>query len=159
MVLAAGEDEDLARAEMDVEVAVSMVLFHDGAVREFLEQRASLLPADEVALVKRWAGEPRSLYEVVKVASDGRLTARDLRTDQTVVASHRYPAAKPDAGEVIFAQAAFDGSGHQFLGGIVEIPKKYAETMLGVLDQGAAGWSIALLLGDIRRGASVRPHG
>ncbi|MGH9071670.1 MAG: SEC-C metal-binding domain-containing protein, partial [Acidimicrobiales bacterium] len=159
MVLSAGEDHDIAQAELDVDVAVSLVLFQDGAVSEFLEQRAPLLPADEVALVRRWANEPRSLYEVVGVASGGSVTARDLRTDQSVVASHRYRAAKPGVGDVIFAHAAFDGSGHQFLGGIVQIPEGLAQTLLSGLDQRASGWSIAVILGEIRRRASVRPHG
>lgn len=82
----------------DEELAVSLLLFRDGVVADFLRLRGPLLPVDERSLVAQWAAVDRSLYAVVAVDAGVGVMLRDVRSGESSrcgngLAPHRWQTA------------------------------------------------------------------
>ena len=136
---------------VDFDIAASLVLFADGAVHDFLDQRGSLLPDDERNLVAQWALTDRSLHEVIDVKAGDGIALRDLRTGDVVEVRERRGSALLAAGDLICAHPVFDGVGHQLIGGILPVPLRLRQPLMELLDDGAGSGELAWMLGATRR--------
>jgi tetratricopeptide (TPR) repeat protein len=143
-------DDELALLA-DLDVAASLLLFADGAVREFLRQRGALLPGDERNLVAQWTLAERSVHEVTRVRSGEGMTLRDLRTGDVVDVTERRGSAAVRAGDLLFAHPVFDGEGYQLVGGVVPVPLFARDAVLAALDAGGDSEELAAVLGATRR--------
>jgi tetratricopeptide (TPR) repeat protein len=123
-------------------------LFDAGGLVAFLDARGVLLPADELALGRDWAGSAgRTLYEVVEVGRDDRLGLREVdlegqvgplvtvlralpnATGSAAAAGGRHPAA----GRLLYGRVVAAGLGQQLLVGPVQVPEAARDPLLGLL--------------------------
>jgi hypothetical protein len=115
-------------------LAVSLVLFQDGMVGDFLRLRGPLLPADERDLVAGWALVERSVHEVTAMSHGAGVTLRDVRTGQEV--DVREPLGSPPSvvGDLVCAHVVPDGVGRQIVGGVAPVAPHAGDHLLATLD-------------------------
>ncbi len=133
-----------------MDLAASLLLFDDGAIGEFISQRADLLPDDEAALVRQWASTKGALYEVLGVRPGEGISLRHLGADDTFEVRERKGSGALEVGQVIFAHPLPDGVSTQLVGGVVPIPPSRVPELEGRLVEGASSSTLAMILGDIR---------
>lgn len=127
----AGERGELDAAHADP-LVLDTVLHEGGWFARFLADRGPLLPADEAELAASWLPVERSVYEVTGVDGAG-LTARDLRTGAALEVA--APGRTVVAGERLCARAVPDGTGHQFVGAVFDVPPGHVAALLEVLSE------------------------
>ena len=130
-------------------VVFDVALFEDGWLRDFLDDRGSLLPADERDLAATWVGAPRSLYEIVAVEPGKGFELLDLRSGDRATVRERAGSAQLKTGDALFARVIPDGVGFQLTTGVVPIPVQHREALLAFLDTSPSaaeicGWMAAL---------------
>ncbi len=144
---AGGDPEDPAwvGAALHDPLVHDLGLFEAGGLAAFLDARGVLLPADELALGRSWAGSAgRGLYEVVEADPGGRLGLRDVRTGARLdVTATGQP--HPRAGQLVSARVVPAGVGHQLLLGAVPVPPARRDALLAFADTdpgpvGLAAW-------------------
>ncbi|MHB1533261.1 MAG: DUF1841 family protein [Acidimicrobiales bacterium] len=133
-------------------VASSLVLFCDGAIHDFINERGPLLPEDERELLARWALTGPSLYEVVEARAGEAMRLRDLRNGDVVDVVERRGSTQVSAGELVLAQPVFDGADHRLVGGTVGVPSSSREAVLDALDAGKGSFELASLVGSASEG-------
>lgn len=136
---------------VNMDLAASLVLFADGAVHQFLEQRSRLLPDDEANLVAQWALSERSLYEVVEVHPGEGMRLRDLRSGDVVAVRERGGSEAVSSGDLLLAHPVFDGVGRQLVGGIAPVSLRLRQPLMDLLDRHATSGELSLLIGSARR--------
>lgn len=144
--------EDPLRAEgllADMDFAASLVLFEDRAIDEFIRQRACLLPADEAALLARWASTRGGAYEVVGVTPGKALDLRSSGDTETIEVGWPSGSAVPHPGQWVFAHPTSDGAAFQPVGGVMLIASEGAD-LAGRFAQASTSRDIANLIGSLR---------
>ena len=152
MARAADPDDEtsLERAATDPLVA-DVALIEGGWWDRFVTARGPLLPADEAALARRWAGRPRTVYEVLTVRPGG-VVVRDTRDGTTLRVADPAFAAVVSAGERWCGRAVPadlddgpaaddpDGDGDQpdrlFVGALLAVAPDDADELLGLCEAG-----------------------
>ncbi|HVL28927.1 MAG TPA: SEC-C metal-binding domain-containing protein, partial [Acidimicrobiales bacterium] len=136
----------LGSEPMDELLAVSLVLFQDGAVDEFLLQRGPLLPDDERNLVTQWALRERSVHEVVEVRRGEGFTLRDVRTGDVEEVRERRGSTQVVPGDLICAHVVPDGHTNQLVGGLIVVPLWLRDPLMSVLDAEPTALELAALI-------------
>lgn len=118
-------------------LVVDLGLFDAGLLAAFLEERGALLPADEAALARQWAGVARRVYDVVDRASHGSLTLADVAGGGRLEPVRPPPddPPPPRPGEVVFARVLPAEGGWLLAGGVVAVPAEQRETLAAWLDE------------------------
>ncbi|TVR38062.1 MAG: hypothetical protein EA388_00520 [Nitriliruptor sp.] len=148
----AGDASDQERliAAIGDPLVFDVALFEGEWLEDFLDDRGSLLPADERDLVATWIGAPRSLYEVVAVDPGEWLELLDLRSGERVtVREQRAGSTRLKTGDALFTRVVPDGVGFQLTTGVAPIPVQHREALLAFLDTSPSaaeicGWMAAL---------------
>ena len=70
-------------------VLIELAAFQGGMLEEFIEEKGSLLPPDELVLCRTWLGSRQALWEVVETQPGFTVTLRDTRTGDPVVVTER----------------------------------------------------------------------
>lgn len=136
----------LGNEPMDELLAVSLVLFQDGAVDEFLLQRGPLLPDDERNLVAQWALRERSVHEVAEVRRGEGFTLRDVRTGDVHEVRERRGSTQVVPGDLICAHVVPDGHTNQLVGGLIVVPLWLRDPLMSVLDAEPTALELAALI-------------
>lgn len=141
-MIVAGEDEDRLDDVFSTPIPIDIALTEEGWFEEFLTDRAQLLPEDEAALARRWAGIERTVYEVEEVEPGSTVTVRDLRTGERNVVIERTLSQKATPRQLLCARAVPTGSGHVFCGAVIPVPPGREQYLLEVIDDGD-GYALA----------------
>jgi hypothetical protein len=150
VVLALAESSPTVDLRGDVGLAQSLLLFHGGAINDFLRQRGPLLPDDERDLAERWALATRSVYEVLGVDPGAGIKLRDVSCGDVVDVKARQESAQVTKGELIATQPLFDGEGYQLLGDLVPVPVEFRDEWITLLDGDAEAFLLASLIAASR---------
>jgi tetratricopeptide (TPR) repeat protein len=129
----AARDEETMLRLMDDPLVIDNVLVEGGGFAEFLEQRSDLLPADELELLRVWAEQERSVYEIVRV--DDTVTVRDLLIDETLTLLSDVVGGTLKPGQVVCARALPVGDGLQFVGALVVVNPEDVDDLIELLDE------------------------
>lgn len=114
--------------------ATNITLFEGGLITELCDRRGSLLPADELELLRSWAEVRAAAYELVDVDADDRLMLLDLRTgDRVAFVDHRM-AANLDVGAAFVAWIVPYPDGPAPNYGVISLPIGHREHLLELLD-------------------------
>jgi SEC-C motif len=99
---------------------IDITLFETGGLKEFVEETAGLVPADERDLATGWHHLPRAMYEVVEVHDTGNITLRNTSDDTTVVIVEEHHTLEP--GETVLGRMGeIDGAAHR-VGPVLHVP-------------------------------------
>jgi len=128
----AARDEETMLRLMDDPLVIDSVLVEGGGFAEFLEQRGDLLPADELELLRVWAEQERSVYEIVRV--DDTMTVRDLLLDETLTLLSDMVGGTLKHGQVVCARALPVGDGLQFVGALVVVKPGDVDDLIDLLE-------------------------
>lgn len=122
-------DPELSRMVHDSYLTVDLALFEGGVAQRFLDARGTLLPSDEVELLRSWIDATRSVYEVERSRA-GTMDVIDLadRSRRTVVDT--LPDAPLEAGWKIIGRLVPVGSGYRAYGGFLPVNDDMAPAML-----------------------------
>lgn len=116
--------------------ATNITLFEGGLLTEFADRRGSLLPADELDLLRSWAEVRAAAYELVDADADDRLTLLDLRTGDRVSFVDHQMAANLDVGAAFVAWIVPYPDGPAPNYGVISLAAGHREGVLHLLDQG-----------------------
>ena len=148
-VMLGGRPPDPIAQLVELDRAASFVLFVDGAIADFLDERGALLPDDEHNLLGQWALSGHSVYEVSEVRAGEGVTLRDLRSGERVEVAERQGSLLLKAGDLLLAHAVFDGAGYQFVGGIQPLPLAARDAAMAALDAEVGAEELAELIGEL----------
>lgn len=143
------DEQDLAEALVDP-LTMDLLLTEGGWFEEFLEQRAPLLPEDEVLLARSWTMVARTVYRVEEIRPGQGVTLRDLATGDSLQVRERSFSRQAQDGWMVCARAVPDGESNQFVGGIFIVKPGQEETVLDLCATGDP-FDIAAWVGGLYR--------
>lgn len=114
--------------------ATNLVLFEGGLLTEVCDRRGSLLPADELELLREWSQVRAAAYELVEVAPDDRLTLLDLTSGERVSFVDHRMAANLAVGDAFLAWLLDEPAGPVPHYGVIRLPVGHREAVLELLD-------------------------
>ena len=128
-----------SRAEklIDDEFVADVALFEGGTLAEFLEQRAPLLPAEDVAEGEVWLATPRRLYEVLEVEAGQGMVLIDLTTGRRLEVDEQLGSSDRRVGDYLLARVVRPDAAPAIVGAGMLVPMGSRETVLAILDEGA----------------------
>jgi hypothetical protein len=115
--------------------ATNITLFEGGLISELCDRRGSLLPADELELLRSWAEVRAAAYELVDADPDDRLTLLDLSTGDRVSFVDHQMAANLDVGAAFVAWIVPYPDGPAPNYGVISQPAGHRQGLLDLLDQ------------------------
>jgi hypothetical protein len=129
--------------DRDVAVA-NLTLFEGGVLQELCDIRGSLLPADELELLRAWAQVRGRVYELVDQGAGDRLTFLDVTSgDRVTFVDHSMAAADLPAGTAVLAWLVPEPEGLvPSIGGVV-VPDGRREELLELLDDHPSAFELA----------------
>lgn len=128
----AARDEETMLRLLEDPLVIDSVLVEGGGFAEFLEQRGELLPTDELELLRVWAEQERSVYEILRV--DDTVTVRDVLLDETLTLLSDVVGGTLKPGQVVCARALPVGAGLQFVGALVVVNPDDVDDLIELLD-------------------------
>lgn len=115
--LASGADSRPDEPWMANPVVIDVALTEGGWWERFVVERGPLLPDDEVLMIQSWSLVARTIYEIVAVEPEVRLTLRDLRNAELIEVTEHTFSRQAVPGWVICARAVPAGDdGHRLIG-------------------------------------------
>ena len=99
------------------ELVPDVLLFEGGALADYLDRRADLIPGDEAMLAQQWLLRPRSLFEVEDVNPGHGMTMRDLMTGDRLEVRERTASTQLTSGDLILTRLANVGDHEEVFGG------------------------------------------
>ncbi len=115
--------------------ATSFALFEGGLLEELCERRGSLLPADELELLRTWAEVRAAAYELVGVDRDDRLTLLDLTSGERVSFVDHRMAGNLDVGDAFLAWMLEEPDGSVPHYGVIRLRSGHLQATLELLDE------------------------
>ncbi|CAN5864823.1 SEC-C metal-binding domain-containing protein [soil metagenome] len=112
------EDVESLKESMGDPLVIDLALTELGWFDEFVAQRGSLLPEDELLLAQSWALVERTVYQIEQVRPGEGLTIRDLASGDLLQVRERAFSAQAKVGWMVCARAVPDGQSSQFIGGM-----------------------------------------
>lgn len=117
-------------------LAVDLMLFEEGVLADYLEQRGSLMPADERALVEGWLDARLGLYETLDTTPDRSVTLRRLPDGEPLILTDRLLSHNISRLDLVLARLLDDGAGPAILSTPRLIPRHMRPQLLEVLEAG-----------------------
>ncbi|MCC6433556.1 MAG: SEC-C domain-containing protein [Acidimicrobiales bacterium] len=143
LVQASGLGHRLLDVVLDSELPADIVLHEGGRMVDFVQERRTLLPADEAELAVRWQAPLRSVFEVERTTGDA-LHLRDVPTGERLVIGS---LERPDAmAGLLLGRPLPVGGGWRGFAGFVPLPAAWAQEAIDVLD-GDDALEVAALVG------------
>ena len=124
-----------------------LAMFEDGAIDEFLEERAVLLPADEQQVLAAWSETTRRLWEITETDPGHTLTFRDTRTGDSVIVTDRTASRAHGPGEYMLARVVPAGEEQQLVGVPMQIDLRHREMVMELFDEHPDAEDFAAWLG------------
>lgn len=112
-----------------------LLLFEGGALADYLDRRAELVPADEAMLAQQWLLRPRSLYEVEAVAAGQGLTLRDVMTGDRAQVVERSASTQLRGGELLLARVGHLVDHDEIFGGGAVVSLGEREALIALLGE------------------------
>ena len=122
---------------IDDEFVADVALFEGGTLAEFLEQRAPLLPTEDVAEGEVWLATPRRLYEVLEVEAGQGMVLIDLTTGRRLEVDEQLGSSDRRVGDYLLARVVRPDAAPAIVGAGMLVPMGSRETVLAILDEGA----------------------
>ena len=122
---------------MEDDFVADVALFEGGSFAEFLEERAPLLPAEDVAEGEVWLATPRRLYEVLEVEPGQSLVLLDLTTGRRLDVDDKLGSLDRQVGDYLLARVVRPEAAPAIVGAGIVVPMRSRETVLAILDEGA----------------------
>jgi tetratricopeptide (TPR) repeat protein len=116
------------------EAVADIALAEGDRFTRFLAQRSVLLPEDEQELATRWAGTPRSIFDVESAAPGCGWTLRDLRTGERHLVPWEDSGAQVQTGDLLTGRPLPAGETTEFPGGLIRVPLHARDALLQLLD-------------------------
>ncbi len=134
------------------EFVADVALFEGGSLAEFLEQRAPLLPREDVAEGEVWLATPRRLYEVLEVEPGKRMVLLDLTAGRRLEVDEKLGSLDRQVGDYLLARVVRPDAEPAVVGAGIIVPIGSRETVLAILDEGAdpedlVGWFASVTAG------------
>jgi hypothetical protein len=130
--------------DRDVAVA-NLTLFEGGALQELCDARGSLLPADELELLRGWAQVRARLYELVETGAGDRLTVLDLTSgERATFVDHSMAAADIAPGTAFLGWLVPEPDGPAPSIGAVKVEDAQREGLLDLLDEQPSAVELAI---------------
>lgn len=133
-----GDAEDPVGQALQDPFVVDVLLFEGGLFADFVEQRGSMLPADELNLAQQWLLVERSVHEVESVKPGEGLSLRDIRTGDRQFVSERSASTQLHPGHFICARVVPVRSDLQFFGGIEPVYPTQRADLIALMDSDSA---------------------
>jgi hypothetical protein len=116
-------------------LVICLALFEGGLLEDLCDLRGSLLPADELELLRAWSRDTRAgLYEVVEVAGDDEVTLLDLLRGERHTFDDRAIARGAEVGAAGLGWLVAEPDGtHRPLLGMNAVPDGWREPLLELL--------------------------
>jgi len=130
--------------DRDVAVA-NLTLFEGGALQELCDVRGSLLPADELELLRAWSQVRARLYELVEIGAGDRLTVLDLTSgERATFVDHSMAAANIVPGTAFLGWLVPEPDGPAPSIGAVKVDDAQREGLLDLLDEQPSAVELAV---------------
>ncbi len=144
----AGATPTVAAAMEDI-VIVNLALFEGELLQDLCDLRGSLLPADELELLRTWSETRASVQEVVEVARGRGLTLLDLMTGERTEVRDVSLSRSVAVGDAILVWLLPTPAGTVPSAGILQVPDHRREDLLDRLIEdpeveGLAAWYASL---------------
>ncbi len=124
------------RWALDPRVVRNLILYDGGLVADFVETRGALLPADELALLRRWATVRADAYEVVHLDVSGAVTLVSWCSDLRVDGSRSALPREVEEGDVLLAWVADMPNGPEPVDGALLVPWEAEDALAALLETG-----------------------
>ncbi|MDP1818615.1 MAG: SEC-C metal-binding domain-containing protein [Acidimicrobiales bacterium] len=136
---AGADDPDLPtaiRRFLDDPFLVDVAVHEGGLGEEYVDERAPLLPADEIELLQRVLAEPRRLWEILRVDEGVGVELRDTSTGEVIEVIERSGSQGRSSGELLLARTARVDDAPVLFGVPLVVPLRERGRVLEMLD----GW-------------------
>jgi hypothetical protein len=127
--------------------ALDLAIFEGGVLDDYLDERAALLPGDELAMVERWHAVPLAPYEVTAVQPGASLTMRPLLGGDPVRMTDRSLSAGVRRLDLLVARVLDDGDGPVLLAHPLRADRRRRRALLELFDGGYEPWEVAAFFG------------
>ncbi len=127
---------------------VDFALYDGGVAADYLNQRGSLLPADERELVEAVLASPRVLWEVTEVDRGRGLVLRDTATAETIHVVERTASREAQVGELVISRVARVSDEIHLWGSPLKVPVRLRESALALVEMHSDANQLASWYGD-----------
>jgi hypothetical protein len=129
--------------------ALNLALFEGGVIGDLCDVRGSLLPADELELLRAWSQVRAGPYALVEAGDDGTCVLSDLRTLERTTFVDRSLASTLDVGDTVLAWLVEQGDRTVPFYGVVPVPDDNRAELLEVLGSELSATGLAAWLRDL----------
>nr|WP_294638734.1 SEC-C domain-containing protein [uncultured Rhodococcus sp.] len=127
-------DDPLSQALHNDPFILDVLLFEAGLFADFVEERGSLLPPEELNLAQQWLLIERSVHEVESTTPGEGLLVRDIRTGDRQFVAEKMASRILTPGQFVCARVVPVGSEMQFCGGIEPVHPSQRHALIDMLD-------------------------
>ena len=124
VALSAGMAEEGAAGSYRDTATLNLALFEGGVIADLCDLRGSLLPADELELLRDWSRVRSSLLELVEADADGTCTLLDLLDGERTTFADESLAARLEVGDAVLAWLVTDEAGTAPFHSVVPVPDR-----------------------------------
>jgi hypothetical protein len=112
-----------------------LLLFQEGYLEQFVEQRGGLLPADELETARRWSASPGlRLMEVLHAEPGRSIEVRDVGTGEVLTIAEKTASQSVHRGMSFVTRPAPVGQEVQLFAGFWPVPLHLRTDVLAALD-------------------------
>jgi SEC-C motif len=125
---------------------IDVGIFEGGGLEEFVNQRGTLLPEDELILVRTWLDTALVLWQVDEIDPGETVTLRNTRSGDKKVVTEHAASQSLDVGDYLLGRVVVVGSQHQIIGPPLEATLGQRERIMEMLDSEPDAIDIAMWL-------------
>lgn len=140
---AGGPEAKGLRRFLDDAFLMELAVFEGGGVTRFLDERAVLLPPDEVDVLDLWSLARLGLWEVEKTDGVSATILRDTRSGDTVEVTDRSTTHRFAPGDLLLARPLPAWGRTWMSGAAIPIDLRLRASALGLLDSDPDAFEIA----------------
>lgn len=128
------EDRELFSTMLRWPLLRDIALHEGGLFQEFLDARATLLPADELELGAQWTATERGLFEVLDPRTR-TMRLRDVRTQAVITVEHDLPLDLVSSGTTMIGRPLPVGDRLVSYGEFMPVPDDAVDDLLAAIDR------------------------
>ena len=113
---------------------LNLALFEGGVIEDLCEVEGTMLPADELALLRGWSQVRGRLYELVERSGDSEVLL-DLRSGERTTIVDRSLPGEMEPGTAMLAWVVEGPEAVTPFFGVVEVPDAHRQDLLDLLEQ------------------------